>query len=84
MAHIREIPTLSSDQVGPVARGHVGLLLVPPLITATGEDMSTIAIRSRRRRNIRTRDLRNAGLECDSGHDDQRQKAGAHGSRTHS
>ena len=77
MAHVREIPILRSDQVGPVARGHIGLLLVSPLIADAGEDMSRIVIRSRRRRNPRIRDLRNAGLDCQGRHENKRQKAGA-------
>ena len=69
MTHVREVSILCSDQVRPVARGHIGLLFISPLIADAVEDMSHIA--------IRIRDLRIAGLDREQGHESKRQKAGA-------
>jgi hypothetical protein len=84
MAHVREISILRADQVRPVACGHIGLLLVSPLIADSGEDTTHIVIRSGSRWNPRIRDLRNAGLACEGGHENKRQKGGGRITRPHS
>jgi len=47
LTHVREIPILRSDQVRPVARGHIGLRFVSPLITNARQRGCYMIIRGR-------------------------------------